>query len=100
MTAAYYVGLILIRDAEKWQEYMRQVGSTITQYGGVVVFRGVKHQDMAGEGIADAIPHSDVVTLQFADIASARRWHDSPEYQRLIRTRDLGADVTLILYAG
>ncbi len=95
MDAAFYVGLIHVRDAAVWQEYVSQVGVTISLYGGEVIFRGVREAVMSGE-----MTFEKVVTLRFADVASAKRWHDSPEYQRLISIRDAGADVTLVLYSN
>lgn len=92
---AYYVGLIHVRDEVHWEHYVSQVGETIAQYGGRVIFRGTQKKVMAG-----ALHEEKVVTLQFADVAAALRWHESPEYQRLILIRDAGADVTLVLYSG
>jgi uncharacterized protein (DUF1330 family) len=93
MSNAYFVGLIHVRDEAIWQSYVSQVGAVIAQYSGVVLFRGQQVALMSG-----SMPHEKVVTLQFADIASAMRWHDSPEYRRLIPIRDAAADVTLVLY--
>ncbi len=100
MSNAYYVGLIQVRDPAQWEHYVSQVGLTITQYGGRIIFRGAKRQVMAGEDIINTRAHDRVVTLEFADETAAKRWHDSPEYQRLVQIRDLGADVTLILYTS
>jgi len=91
--AAYCIGRIKVKDIVAWEAYRSQVGATIAQHGGEVMFRGA----MAGTfgGSAD---HDKVVALKFADIAAAKRWHDSAEYQALIALRDLGADVSLLLY--
>jgi uncharacterized protein (DUF1330 family) len=93
MKPAYFVGLIHIRDQVSWQAYVSQVGETIARYGGEVLFRGTRVQTMSGD-----LPYENVVTLKFPDHAAATRWHASPEYQRLIRIRDAGANVTLVLY--
>lgn len=100
VSAAYYVGLIRVRDALRWQEYIDLVGATVAQYGGRVLFRGANGQIMAGKQLVGTTPFDRVVTLQFTDEAAARRWHDSPEYQRLVPIRDRGADVVLNLYTG
>ncbi len=100
MSSAYYVGLIRVRDPAQWERYVSQVGFTITQYSGRIIFRGSKQQVMAGEDIIDTGAHDRVVTLEFPDEIAAKRWHDSQEYQRLVPIRDLAADVTLILYTG
>ena len=93
-TPAYYLGLIRVINNDAWQQYLSLVGATIEQYGGRVLFRGVKRAVMAGSPT-----HERVVTLVFTDEISARRWHDSAEYQALIPLRDRGASVTLVLYA-
>jgi uncharacterized protein (DUF1330 family) len=93
MSNVYFVGLIKVRDAAIWQTYLAEVGETITQYGGVVLFRGAFEKSLSGN-----TAHEYVVTLQFTNTTDALRWHDSPEYQRLIPIRDAGADVTLTLY--
>jgi uncharacterized protein (DUF1330 family) len=40
-----------------------------------------------------------VVIVEFPDLDSLRRWHDSSEYQALIPLRNQGADVVLTSYA-
>lgn len=82
-----------MKNAEAWEDYRGRVGDTIRQYGGELLFRGQKEQVFSGEMLQDK-----VVVLQFEDIESAKRWHDSAEYQALVPIRDRGADVTLVLY--
>ena len=91
--AAYVIGHILVRDPVMWQEYVSQVGATITGHGGEILFRGSKAGDLNGEMRADRM-----VALRFADAAAARKWHDSGDYQRLVPLRDASADVTLVIY--
>ena len=69
------------------------MGATIKQYGGEVIFRGTQARAFSGE-----LPYERVVVLQFDNLESANRWHDSPEYQALLPIREKGADVTLVLY--
>jgi uncharacterized protein (DUF1330 family) len=90
---AICVGHIRVKDAEAWEQYRKRVGATITQYGGQILFRGQQQRLFSGE-----MAHEKVVALQFENIVAANRWHDSPEYQALIPVRELGADVTLVLY--
>ena len=87
---AHYVGIIQIRDHTRWVEYVGQVGATIAQYGGEILLRGVRPDDPSEA--------QRVVVLRFADVTSAQRWFNSPEYQRLIPIREAAADVTLLLY--
>ena len=90
---AFCIGQIRVRNAEAWEDYRSRVGETIRQYGGELLFRGEREQVFSGEMLPDKL-----VVLQFEDIDTAKRWHDSPEYQALVPIRDQGADVTLVLY--
>ena len=95
--AAYYIGTICITNVDAWQRYVAEVGATISAFGGEVMFRGRR----AGHDQTEPVLGSrQVVVLRFADVASARRWHDSPDYQRLVPMRNAGADVDLTLYTG
>ena len=91
--AAICVGHIHVKNAELWEEYRGRVGATIAQYGGELLFRGEQERLFSGE-----ISHEKVVALKFESLEAANRWHDSPEYQALVPTREQGADVTLVLY--
>ena len=91
--AVYCVGQIRVKDARAWERYRGQVGATIAQYGGELLFRGGLQEVFSGTG-----DHDSVVALRFESREAAKRWHDSPEYQALIPLREQGAEVTLTLY--
>jgi uncharacterized protein (DUF1330 family) len=91
--AAYCVGRIKVKDGVAWEAYRSRVGATIAQYGGEVLFRGIAAGSFSG-----SMDHDKVVALKFDDLAAAKRWHDSAEYQALIALRDQGAEVSLLLY--
>lgn len=91
--AAWLIGHITVRDSEKWQEYLGQVGATVHDFGGEVVFRGSLADPVCGPA-----PGQLIVAIRFADLASLRKWHVSPAYQRLIPIRMAAADVVLSAY--
>lgn len=95
--SAYYVGTIRVTAPDAWATYVSQVGATIAQYGGQVIFRGTR-----ADSVRAAHVEGDrrIVTLRFESLEAAQRWHDSPEYQRLVPVRDAGAEVELLLYEG
>ncbi len=95
---ALVTGRVRVRDAAKWREYVAQVGATIAQYGGEVLFRGAQVRAFAPAAGRNGDGGELLVVLRFADAAAAARWHDSPEYQRLIAVRDAGAEVVLTGY--
>ncbi|MFN5190724.1 MAG: DUF1330 domain-containing protein [Burkholderiales bacterium] len=94
---AYYVGTIRVTNVDAWQRYIAEVGATISAFGGEVMFRGRRADD---DPAMLVLGSRLVVVLRFVDSDAARRWHSSPEYQRLVPMRDAGADVDLTLYAG
>ena len=91
--AAYVLGRIHVRNAEKWEQYLKQVGATFPPHNGEVVFRGGNAVSLDGEEA-----HELVVVLRFPDLAAAKRWRQSPEYRRLVAIRDEAADVVLTAY--
>jgi uncharacterized protein (DUF1330 family) len=91
--AAYLVGTIRVTDPALWGQYVARVGATFVPFGGRLLFRGTPAAALSGQAHGDRI-----VVVEFADVASARRWHESPEYQSLIGLRDAGAEVVLTVY--
>lgn len=91
--AAWLIGHMTVRDPVKWQEYLGQVGATVADAGGEVVFRGHLWDRVCGEA-----PGQLAVVIRFADSASLRKWHESPAYQRLIPIRQAAAEVVLSAY--
>ena len=91
--AAFLVGTIRVTDTARWAEYVECVGATFAPFGGRALFRGAPAIALNGRAHGERI-----VVVEFPDVASARRWHDSPEYQSLIPLRDAGADVVLTVY--
>lgn len=72
---------------------MSQVGATIAEAGGQVMFRGSLQDQLCGDA-----PGRSLVAIRFADMASPRKWHDSPAYHRLVPIRRAAADVVLGAY--
>ena len=91
MTAAYLVGHITVKDAEKWSDYRNQVPATLAPWSAEIVFRGKRVAVLAGEH-----PHGDIVVIRFPDKESIANWHSSPAYQRLIPLREQAAEMVLI----
>jgi uncharacterized protein (DUF1330 family) len=91
--AAYVIGHITVRDAQKWAEYCRKVPATLEPWGGVLIFRGSRAAVYSGEHA-----HTDTVAIGFPDTAVADNWFRSPEYQALVPLRMEAADVDLISY--
>lgn len=91
--AAYVIGHITVKDAEKWAEYRSQVPATLAPWGAELLLRGRLTAVLAGEHA-----HTDTVVIRFPDRQAAADWHSSPAYQALIPLRRQAADVDLLSY--
>jgi uncharacterized protein (DUF1330 family) len=93
MSTAYVVGLVTVKNAEKWAEYRNQVPATLEPWGAELVLRGKRVALLAGEQ-----PHADIVVIRFPDKEAVNSWHASLVYQALIPLRQQAAEVVLISY--
>jgi uncharacterized protein (DUF1330 family) len=72
---AYLVVNIEVQDANRYQEYIRQVTPTIENFGGKYLARGGQLEVLEG----DWNPKR-VVIVEFSSMAQAKAWWDSAEY--------------------
>ncbi len=91
--AAYVIGHITVKDADKWAEYRAGVPATLAPWGAELVFRGRCIEVLAGRH-----EYADVVVIRFPDAAALRGWYRSPAYQALIPLRRQAADLALLAY--
>lgn len=73
--AAYIIAEVLVTDAERYEEYRRQVEGTIAQYGGRYKVRGGKAEALEGDA-----PRGRLVVIEFDTYEQAKAWYDSDEY--------------------
>ena len=89
------IGLIALKDAAAFEDYRRQVGDTVAQYGGQVIARGRQlgylWNELGGEDF------QAYVELSFSSEAQARQWAASPEYQALLPVRSRAMKPTLFM---
>ena len=79
---AYFVAEVQVSNPAGYEPYRALAGASIAQYGGRFVARGGKTELLEGS----AEPQR-VVIIEFADIAAAKRWYNSPEYQKALPIR-------------
>jgi uncharacterized protein (DUF1330 family) len=91
--AAYVIGHITVKDADKWAEYRSRVPATLEPWRAEVVLRGRRMEVLSG-----GHRHTDVVVIRFQDGAAVAGWHGSAAYQALIPLREQAAEVVLISY--
>lgn len=93
MNAAYLVGHIVVKDAEKWNQYRAQVPATLQPWGAEITFRGKCVAVFSGKHAYD-----DIVVIRFPDKKAINSWHSSPAYQALLPLRQQAAEILLLAY--
>lgn len=84
---------IRLKNAQALMEYAKDAMPIILAHGGEFVFHGRKAAVVCGANDAEL-----VTVLRFASLEKAKGWYFSPEYQRLLPTRDRGADEVIVFY--
>ncbi|HEU4977758.1 MAG TPA: DUF1330 domain-containing protein [Solirubrobacteraceae bacterium] len=92
---AYVIVDVTVHDPETYKEYAAGTPGVIAQYDGRFIVRGGAVTPQEGDWSPQRI-----VVLEFADMAAARRWYDSPEYQALLPIRERAATSRLIFVEG
>jgi uncharacterized protein (DUF1330 family) len=91
--AAYVIGHITVRDADKWAEYRSRVPGTLAPWNAELVFRGKQVEVLSGQH-----DYTDTVVIRFPDQESLSGWFNSDAYQALIPLREQAADIVLVSY--
>lgn len=92
---AYFIADIEVTNPAGYESYRPLAGASIAQYGGKFLARGGKTELLEG----GPEPHR-VVVIEFADLAAAKRWYDSPEYQAALKIRLANARGRVLLVEG
>jgi uncharacterized protein (DUF1330 family) len=93
--SAYIIAEVEVTDPESYQSYRAQTPAVIARYDGRFIVRGGAAELLEGER-----QPGRVVVLEFPDLAAAKRFYDSPEYQAIIGIRQRAATSRLILVEG
>lgn len=80
---ALVIARVALRDAEKMKAYGAAAAETLAAHGGEVLMRGAYQETLLGDGGG-----RNLGVLRFPDLAAARAWFDSPEYQALAELRE------------
>ena len=92
---AYLIVDLTVTDPAGFEEYRRQVGPTLEQYGARYVVRGGAHERLEGDWQPNRL-----VVIEFPSREAARRWYDSEEYRGPKAVREKTARTNLILVDG
>jgi uncharacterized protein (DUF1330 family) len=74
---AYVIAEIEVTDPEAYATYRARTPQVIAAHGGRFVVRGGAVEPREGD------PPDRVVVIEFPDMAAARRFYDSPDYQAI-----------------
>lgn len=80
--AGYLVAEIEIADAATYSKYRAEVPSVIARHGGRYLVRGGTTEALEGDGAIGR-----VVVLEFRDLAAARAFYFSEDYQQILPLR-------------
>ena len=81
-----------VLDLDAFRDYATRVAPIIERHGGKYVAVDKAPDVRSGEW-----PFSRTVIVAYPDVASARRWYDSPEYQEIIPIRRRAIDANIVL---
>jgi uncharacterized protein (DUF1330 family) len=92
---AYIIAQVNVKDPAKYQEYAKLAGPANAKHGGRFLVRGGKKTVLEGD-----IPFERIVITEFKDVASAKAFYDSVEYQAARQKRLGAADFNMIVVEG
>jgi uncharacterized protein (DUF1330 family) len=93
--AAYILAEIEITNPEGYKQYTQSVPATVAKYGGKFIVRGGTAEVLEGEW-----PQRRRVILEFPSVEAAKRWWNSPEYEKPKALRRANSDGRLLLLEG
>jgi uncharacterized protein (DUF1330 family) len=92
---AYIIAQVNVKDPAKYQEYAKLAGPANAKHGGKFLVRGGKKTVLEGD-----IPFERIVITEFKDVAAAKAFYDSVEYQAARQKRLGAADFNMIIVEG
>ena len=92
---AYVIALVNVNDPQKYQEYAKLAGPAGAKYGGKFVVRGGKKTPLEGN-----IPFERIVVNEFADVETAKKFYNSPEYQEARKHRQGACEFHMVIVEG
>jgi uncharacterized protein (DUF1330 family) len=92
---AYLIAEIEVTNPEGYRAYTQEVPASIAQYGGKFLVRGGKAHPLEGDW-----PERRRVIIEFPSLEAARKWWDSPEYEKPKAMRRANSRGRLIFLEG
>ncbi|HTV90994.1 MAG TPA: DUF1330 domain-containing protein [Stellaceae bacterium] len=92
---AYFVAEVDVTNPAGYEPYRPLAAASIAQYGGRFLARGGPAELIEGSPAPKRI-----VVIEFSDAAAARRWYNSPEYQKALPIRQANAQARAFIVEG
>lgn len=93
--AAYLIAQVDVTDPQQYEQYKALSSQAIAAHGAEILARGGEVQVLEGD-----VRPGRVVVLKFPDLATARTFYDSAEYQLARQARAGAAVMRMIAVQG
>jgi len=90
--SCYVIAQIRIQDKQEYSKYEDGFDEIFGNYKGIVVLVDEEPVILEGDW-----PYTRTVVIRFPGEDEARRWYDSPEYQKLARHRWNSSEANIVL---
>jgi uncharacterized protein (DUF1330 family) len=94
MARGYWVALVDVSAPESYKVYVAGIQDVFRKFGGRYVIRGGRSEVMEGK------VRSRLITVEFADYATALACYRSPEYTEVKKLRQHCATADLVVVEG
>ena len=94
MAKGYWVGQVIVHDAQAYQAYREANAVAFAKYGAKFLIRG------GAQTIVEGQANPRTVVLEFKDLATAQACYDSPEYQDAKALRDPVSESNMVIVEG
>jgi uncharacterized protein (DUF1330 family) len=95
MPRAYTISDVVLKDPDAADAYRTRAAASIAAFGGTYIVRSGTTEAIEGNWNPAVI-----VIAEFPDIATAKKWYNSPEYKEALKFRDKALSRNLILVEG
>lgn len=92
---AYFIAFVSVHDQARYDAYRRRVMPTLEAFGGRIRVMTRRFEVLEG-----ALGAERLAVIEFPDLATAKRWYASPEYQDVMIDRVAGTTTIGILVDG
>ncbi|MYB77500.1 MAG: DUF1330 domain-containing protein [Chloroflexi bacterium] len=93
--AGYAIIHNAVTDESLYAEFREQAAATIEKYGGRYLVRGGAAEAVEGDWVPDRI-----VVVEFASVAQAKAWFNSPEFAAAKQVRAKCAEAIVAIVEG